>query len=197
MRLKLTSLFLSIVVVALSAFKNPAPKTITYKVDLEKSALTWTGKKLTGSHSGSINLKSGTLAFSGKKLIEGGFIIDMNSIKDADKSEGLEKHLKADDFFGTDKFPTSSFVIKKITNTNANTVNITGNLTIKGVSNSITFPATVAWAADGSVIANADKITIDRTKWGIKYKSKSVFTDLGDKFIYDDFELSVKLVAKK
>lgn len=197
MRLKLTSLFLLIAVVALSAFKNPVSKPIIYKVDLEKSTLTWTGKKFTGSHTGSINLKSGSLGFNGKKLREGGFTIDMNSIKDADNSNGLEKHLKADDFFGADKFPTSNFVIKKIANSGANTVNVTGDLTIKGITNQITFPATVAWNADGSVTAIADKIIIDRTKWGIKYKSKSVFTDIGDKFIYDDFELSVKLVAKK
>ena len=121
----------------------------------------------------------------------------MTTIKDADKSARLEGHLKADDFFGTDKFATSTFVIKKVTAAAANQVNVTGDLTIKGVTNSITFPASVAWNADGSVSATAEKVIVDRTKFGIKYRSKGMFPDVGDKMIYDDFELSVKLVAKK
>jgi hypothetical protein len=68
---------------------------------------------------------------------------------------------------------------------------------IKGVTTSITFPVNVVWNADKSITATADKIVIDRTKYGIKFKSKSVFSDLGDNFIYDEFNLSIKLVASK
>jgi polyisoprenoid-binding protein YceI len=136
------------------------------------------------------------LSFNGKKLAGGNFVIDMTTIKDADKSANLEKHLKADDFFGTDKFASSTFTIKKVAG-NGNTVNVTGDLTIKGITNSITFPATLVWNADGSVTASADKVSVDRTKYGIKYKSKSIFPDVGDKMINDEFELAIKLVAKK
>lgn len=196
MKLKLTSLALLIVVIASSAFIAPVFKADTYKVDASKSSITWVGKKLTGSHNGTIDLQSGSLSFNGKKLAGGNFVIDMTTIKDADKSANLEKHLKADDFFGTDKFATSTFTIKKVTG-NGNTVNVTGDLTIKGITTSITFPATLAWNSDGSVTASADKVSVDRTKFGIKYKSKSIFPDVGDKMINDEFELAIKLVAKK
>ncbi|WP_342330505.1 YceI family protein [Pedobacter sp. FW305-3-2-15-E-R2A2] len=196
MKLKLTSLALLIVVIASSAFIAPVFKADTYKVDASKSSITWVGKKLTGSHNGTIDLQSGSLSFNGKKLAGGNFVIDMTTIKDADKSANLEKHLKADDFFGTDKFASSTFTIKKVAG-NGNTVNVTGDLTIKGITNSITFPATLAWNADGSVTASADKVSVDRTKFGIKYKSKSIFPEIGDKMINDEFELAIKLVAKK
>lgn len=196
MKLKLTSLALLIVVIASSAFIAPVFKADTYKVDASKSSITWVGKKLTGSHNGTIDLQSGVLSFNGKKLAGGNFVIDMTTIKDADKSANLEKHLKADDFFGTDKFASSTFTIKKVAG-NGNTVNVTGDLTIKGITNSITFPATLVWNTDGSVTASADKVSVDRTKFGIKYKSKSIFPDVGDKMINDEFELAIKLVAKK
>lgn len=196
MKLKLTSLALLLVVITSTAFKAPV-KPVTYKVDAAQSTLTWVGKKLTGSHNGTIALQSGDLLFNGKKLSGGNFVIDMTTIKDADKSARLEGHLKADDFFGADKFATSTFVIKKVVAAAGNQVNVTGDLTIKGTTNSITFPANVVWNADGSVTATADKILVDRTKYGIKYRSKGMFPDVGDKMIYDDFELAIKLVAKK
>lgn len=195
MKLKLTSLALLLVVITTSAFKAPV-KPITYKVDASQSTLTWLGKKVTGSHNGTIALQSGSLLFDGKNLSGGNFVINMTTIKDADKSERLEGHLKADDFFGADKFATSTFVIKKVVAAGKQ-VNVTGDLTIKGITNSITFPANVVWNADGSVTAVAEKVIVDRTKYGIKYRSKGMFPDVGDKMIYDDFELSIKLVARK
>jgi len=195
MRQKIYSLTAILSVLLLSAFLAPNFKADTYKVDLEKSTLTWTGKKAVGGHNGSIDLQSGSLLFDGKKLSGGNFVINMTSIKDADKSARLEGHLKADDFFGADKFATSTFTIKKVAGTGAKLV-ISGDLTIKGITQPITFPATVAWNTDGSVTATAEKIVVDRTKFGIKYKSEGIL-DIGDKFIYDNFELSVKLVAKK
>ncbi len=195
MKLKITSIFL-LALVASFTFMAFMPKADTYTVDLSKSSVTWEGKKFTGGHNGTVNLTSGSLGFNGKKLTEGSFVVNMTTIKDADKSANLEKHLKSEDFFGTEKFPTASFSIKKVT-ANSNNANITGDLTIKGITNSITFPATIVWNADKTVTAVADKIVIDRTKYNIQYKSKSIFSDIGDNFIYDDFTLSVKLVAKK
>ncbi|WP_113651942.1 YceI family protein [Pedobacter namyangjuensis] len=195
MKFKISSMLL-LAVVASFSFLAFAPKDDVYTVDVTKSAVTWEGKKFSGSHNGTVNLTSGTLAFNGKKLTQGGFVVNMTTIKDADKSAGLEKHLKNDDFFGVEKFPAANFVIKKVA-TKGNALDITGDITIKGVTQSITFPATVVWNADKTVTATADKITIDRTKFGVQYKSKSVFSNIGDNFIYDDFTISVKLVAKK
>jgi polyisoprenoid-binding protein YceI len=196
MKLKITSFALLLTAVVFTAFVAPLSKPVSYTVDVEKSSLTWIGKKLTGGHNGTIALQSGNLLFDGKKLSGGNFAIDMATIKDADKSERLEGHLKADDFFGVDKFATSTFVIKKVTQS-GNKLNVSGNLTIKGVTQAVSFPATLAWNTDGSVTATAEKIVVDRTKFGIKYRSKGMFPDIGDKMIYDDFELAVKLVAKK
>ncbi len=195
MKLKISSILL-LAVLASFSFIAFIPKADVYKVDVTKSSVTWEGKKFAGSHNGTVDLTSGTLGFNGKKLTEGGFIANMTTIKDADKNGGLENHLKADDFFGAAKFPAANFVIKKVEGSGA-TVNVTGDLTIKGVTNSITFPATIVWNADKTVTATAEKIAIDRTKFGIQFKSKSVFSNIGDNFIYDEFTLSVKLVAAK
>ena len=195
MKLKITSILLLAVVSSFS-FLAFAPKAEMYTVDVTKSSITWEGKKFAGSHNGTVNLTSGTLGFNGKNLAEGGFIANMTTINDADNYGGLENHLKADDFFGVAKFPAANFVIKKVDGSGAN-VNVTGDLTIKGVTSSITFPATITWNADKTVTATADKITIDRTKFVIQFNSKSVFSNIVDNFIYDDFTLAVKLVAKK
>ncbi|WP_316830947.1 YceI family protein [Pedobacter aquatilis] len=195
MKLKISSIFLFVAVVSLSAFTT-IKKPVAYTVDAAKSTITWIGKKVTGSHNGTIALQSGTLNVDGKKVTGGTFTIDMNSIKDADGSAKLEGHLKADDFFGTAKFPTSTFVITKVDGSGA-AVTVTGNLTIKGITKPLSFPATVTVNADGTVSALAGKITVDRTKYDIRYGSKSFFDSIGDKAIDDNFELAVKLVAKK
>ena len=195
MKLKFNTILLLVAVVGLSAFTN-SKKPITYTVDAAKSSITWIGKKVTGSHNGTISLKSGSLDVDGKNVTGGTFVIDMTSIKDADGSPKLEGHLKADDFFGSTKFPTSTFVITKVTGKGA-AVNVAGNLTIKGITKPLSFPATLAFNADGTVSALAGKITVDRTKYDIKYGSKSFFDSIGDKAIDDNFEIGVKLVAKK
>lgn len=195
MKLKI-NLILMVAVLTSFTFMAFIRKADVYTVDLSKSSITWSGKKFAGSHIGTVDLTSGTLSFNGKKLIDGGFVANMTTIKDNDKNGGLEKHLKSEDFFGVEKFPAANFVIKKVEGNGA-TVNITGDLTIKGITNAITFPATLVWNADKTVSATADKIVIDRTKYGIQFKSKSVFANIGDNFIYDDFTLSVKLTAKK
>ena len=195
-----TSSFLLLALVASFSFFAFTPKADVYTVDVTKSSIAWEGKKFAGAHTGTVGLTSGTLAFNGKKLTDGGFVANMTTIKTMDGGDkpnaGLDKHLKADDFFGAEKFPAANFVIKKVTGSNTN-VNITGDLTIKGITQSVTFPATITWNADKTITATAEKITIDRTKFGIQFKSKSVFSNIGDNFIYDDFTLSVKLVAKK
>lgn len=195
MKLKINTILLLVAVVGLSAFTNPN-KPVSYTVDAAKSTITWLGKKVTGSHNGTISLKSGSLNVNGKNVTGGTFVIDMTSIKDADGSEKLEGHLKADDFFGSTKYPTSTFVITKVTGSGTN-VNVTGNLTIKGITKPLSFPATVTVNGDGTASALAGKITVDRTKYDIRYGSKSFFDSIGDKAIDDNFEIGVKLVAKK
>lgn len=198
MKLKITSILMLALVASFSFFAFK-PKADVYTVDVTKSTINWEGKKFSGSHTGTVALTSGNLQFNGKKLAGGGFITDMTTIKTMDgekPSPNLDKHLKNDDFFGVDKFPAANFVIKKVEGNGAD-VKITGDLTIKGKTNSVSFPAKITWNADKTITAVAEKVTVDRTKYGIEYKSKSIFSSIGDNFIYDDFTFAVKLVAKK
>jgi polyisoprenoid-binding protein YceI len=163
----------------------------TKKVDASKSTVAWIGKKVTGQHNGTINLKEGALVFKKKKLKGGTFTVDMTSINTTDLTgeyKGkLDGHLKADDFFGTDKYPTSKLDFKLISDNGDNTYNVTANLTIKDVTAPVNFKITVK----GNVATTTLKI--DRTKYGIKYGSGSLFDNLGDKTINDEFQLDVTL----
>ena len=163
----------------------------TKKVDASKSTVNWVGKKVTGKHEGTVNLKDGKLIFKGKKLAGGTFNVDMTSLTATDLTgeyQGkLNGHLKSEDFFGTEKFPTATLVFKKVVKKTANLYTVTGDLTIKGKTNPITFDlATTQNTA-------ATSLKIDRTKYDIKYGSGSFFDNLGDKAISDDFDLAVAL----
>ncbi|MNS62500.1 hypothetical protein D3C72_955650 [compost metagenome] len=163
----------------------------TKKVDASKSTINWVGKKVTGQHSGTVNFKDGALVFKGKKLAGGTFTVDMPSLTATDLTgeyQGkLNGHLKSDDFFGTEKFPTSTLIFKKIAAKGKDVYTVTADLTIKGKTNPVTFDITVA----GNTATTALKV--DRTKYDIKYGSGSFFDNLGDKAISDEFELTVAL----
>jgi polyisoprenoid-binding protein YceI len=163
----------------------------TKKIDASKSSVAWIGKKVTGQHNGIINLKEGALVFKNNKLKGGTFTVDMSSINTTDLTgeyKGkLDGHLKADDFFGTDKYPTSKLVFKKIADKGNGVYFVTADLTIKDVKKAITFDMNVK----GNVATTTLKI--DRTKYGIKYGSGSFFDNLGDKSINDEFQLDVIL----
>lgn len=195
--MKKTTLILGLITTILFGFK--APKNTTYTVDVNKSTVTWIGRKVTGEHAGGIKIASGKLITEGKNLKSGNFDLDMTSITCTDLTgEYMDKlvgHLKADDFFGVEKFPVSKFEITSVKPLSKTTANITGNLTIKGITNSITFPANVVFKGN-TLIAEAKKLLIDRTKFDIRYGSKSFF-NLGDKAIDNEFELNIKLVASK
>lgn len=172
-----------------------------YKVDTGKSKIEWVGRKVTGEHKGELKLASGNLNFDGKNFKGGSFVIDMNSLSVTDlqgeMNGKLLGHLKSEDFFSVDKFSTSKFVVTKITPTGAGKVNITGNLTIKGITKPITFPAAVAIKENNVVVAVANGVKVDRTLFDIRYGSKSFFESIGDKAIDNDFELNINIVARK
>ncbi|MEZ7498734.1 YceI family protein [Flavobacterium sp. Arc3] len=163
----------------------------TKKIDASTSTISWVGKKVTGQHNGTVNLKSGTLIFKGDKLAGGTFMVDMTSLTSTDLSgeyQGkLNGHLKSADFFGTEKFPTSTLVFKTIAAKSKTVYTVTADLTIKESTNPVTFDITV----NGNTATTAFKV--DRTKYDIKYGSGSFFDNLGDKAISDDFELAVAL----
>lgn len=188
------------VMVSASAFVGPGKKATTYKVDSQKSILNWNGKKVTGEHSGTIKVSDGVLMVDGGKLSGGTFTFDMNSIVNTDLTDAgynakFIGHMKSEDFFNTAKFPTSTFKVTKVTPKGGDAYDITGNMTIKGITNAVTFPATVKMA--GNTVTADGKATLDRTKYDIRYGSKSFFENIGDKAIYDDFTVEIKLVASK
>jgi polyisoprenoid-binding protein YceI len=160
------------------------------QIKAKSSSVKWVGKKITGQHDGTINVKNGFLTFKGEKLVGGTVVIDMNSIVVGDlegKYKGkLEGHLKADDFFGVEKHKTSKIVFKKVKG-KSGTFNVTADLTIKGITKPVIFDLSVT----GNV-ATA-KLKIDRTQFGIKYGSSSFFDNLQDKAIDNEFELEVSL----
>ncbi len=181
----------TVLIAIVSLFVLPNVTVDTIPVNVEKSTISWEGKKVTGSHSGTINLESGSLEFDDKVLVGGNFVMDMSSITvtdiEGDSKAKLEGHLKDDDFFGVNNFPTASYVITSVSIVGANNVELTGDLTIKGITKSYTFGMTMV---DGGAQVNA---VIDRTDFDIRYGSASFFDSLGDRAIYDDFELNINL----
>lgn len=162
------------------------------QVKTTESTVTWKGYKVTGSHHGTIALKSGSLIFDGDKLTGGEFVVDMPTLVSNDlqgEYKGkLEGHLKSDDFFGVEAHPTSKLVFTSVKATGKNSYEVTGDLTIKGKTNPVTF--------DISIYGNKATATmkVDRSLYDVKYGSGSFFDNLGDKTIYDEFDLVVDLV---
>ena len=192
------SLFVAMTATLASVAHMPVPPT-NVELDNAKSSFKWLGKKFTGEHFGTINVKSGSFAVDGGKLVGGSFVIDMNSIvcediKEAEYNGKLVGHLKSDDFFGVAKFPTSNFKIVSATVKAGNKYTITGDLTIKGKTKRITFPAYVN-VTNGKVAAQAT-FSIDRSDFDVKFGSSTFVEGLGDKVIYDDFNVTLNLVSK-
>jgi polyisoprenoid-binding protein YceI len=186
-------LLLALAIVGFMSFTSkPAPTT--FKVDASKSTFKWTGKKVVGSHTGNIKFTEGTVSLEKGALVGGAFTIDMNSMDCPDQGgDKLVGHLKSDDFFGTQKFPTANLRIKSTSPKGNNMYDVKADLTIKGITNEIMFPATVL-VTGGELTATAS-FAVDRTKYGIKYGSGSFFDNLGDKAISNEFQVEINLAA--
>lgn len=179
--------FIVVLAMTIASFTAVSEKSINVK----DSNITWKGYKVTGSHVGTINLTQGALMFEDDNLVGGNFTMDMTSIVVTDLEAGsgkekLEGHLKSDDFFGVNKHKKALFKINSVDGKNG-TYRVYGDLTIKG----ITKPSTFQMIVKGNTATASFKV--DRTKYGIEYKSNSFFDDLKDKAIYDDFDLNVNL----
>ncbi|GAB3835537.1 YceI family protein [Hymenobacter jeollabukensis] len=172
----------------------------TYAVQPQLSTLGWVAKKVGGQHNGAVPLKEGAVQVKGSQIVGGTFTFDVANLTVEDNpSPRLTAHLKSDDFFSTEKNPTATFVITSLKNTKpdaaGNNAEVTGNLTIKGITQPISFPAKVG-VKDG-VAAASGTATVDRTKFDIKFRSKSLLDTAADKVIDDNFTLNFNVVAKK
>ena len=161
-------------------------------VKIKDSALTWVGSKITGSHEGTIKLKSGYLTLENDDLVGGEFVIDMTSIVCTDLSgkgkASLEDHLKSDDFFSVNKFPNATLKILNVKKNGLDQHQVNADITIKGITQEIIFDTKIK-----EKTAKA-KLIIDRTEFGIIYKSGNFFEELADKAIYDEFEISIEIM---
>jgi|TARA_R110001606_G_C15379037_1_gene650257 polyisoprenoid-binding protein YceI len=178
-------------IIAIVTLSFTTMETEKKDIKIKNSKVVWKGYKVTGSHEGTINIKSGSLSFNDGKLTGGECSIDMTTLVSTDLTgeyKGkLEGHLKSDDFFGVEKFPTATLIFTDVKVKGKNSYNITGDLTIKGKTNPVTFEISIY----GSKATTSLKI--DRTKYGVKYGSTSFFDGLKDKAIYDEFDLVADL----
>lgn len=161
------------------------------EVSTEKSTVTWKAYKVTGSHTGTVALQSGALAFENGRLSGGEFVVDMTTLTATDlEGEWKDKlvgHLKSDDFFSVEKHHTSALVFTQVRQTGKNSYEVTGDLTIKGITHPVTFDLSVY----GSKATATMKV--DRALYDIRFGSGSFFDNLGDKTIYDEFDMVVDL----
>lgn len=170
-----------------------------YVVDASKSTVAWHGKKVTGEHNGTIDIKEGSLDVVDGEIKGGTVTIDMQSISneditDADMKGKLVGHLKSDDFFSVETHPTATLVLTDVKKSGSN-YTLTGDLTIKGTTKPVSFQASST--TEGDAVKVEGELIIDRSDYDVRYGSKSFFDNLGDKMIYDDFTLDFVVVAKK
>lgn len=190
MKKNVLSLVLALIIGASANAVDPVNE-VKREVNTSKSKVTWKAYKVTGSHTGTIELNSGVLVFDNDKLSGGEFVVNMGSLVSTDL-EGeykgkLEGHLKSDDFFGVEQHPTSKLVLTNVTPNGKNSYEVKGDLTIKGITKSISLDVSVY----GSKATATMKV--DRAQYDVRYGSGSFFENLGDKTIYDEFDLVVDL----
>lgn len=175
----------------------------TYAVATDASTVQWHGYKTfsDGAHTGVVAIKEGSLSSENGNLIAGEFVIDLTTIDETSENGYEEKligHLKGSDFFSVDSFPTAKFVITEVKaaeDMGDTTHLISGNLTIKGITNNITIPAIVN-ISEGGVTAKSH-FTIDRSQWNVQYGSTSFFDVKKDDIIDNNITFDVSLTANK
>jgi polyisoprenoid-binding protein YceI len=183
-----------------SAPSTPVGNVVGYSLVISESFVNWKGMHVMGGngHQGYIKPLTGTLAFDGNGSIAGGYFeLDMNTItitdrKDTSSDNGLVSHLKDPDFFDVKKYPRGTFQLTKaIKVSNDSSYYITGQLTLRAITQEIHFPATIV--RNGEDIVATASLTIDRTKWGITYQSGSVWGLVKDELLEDRVPVSLAL----
>jgi polyisoprenoid-binding protein YceI len=165
-----------------------------FKVIESLSRIDWKGGKITGTHNGIIEIKEGEFSLNEGKLTAGKFVVDTTTIKvlditDPGTNAQFVGHLSSNDFFASAEYPEAIFEITTVENKH-----IEGNLTIKGIRRAISFDADIH--VSGDMLTAVGKMIIDRTQFGIKFRSGNFFKDLGDTLIYNDFDLNINITAK-
>ena len=180
-------------------------EAVEFEVDTTASVIEWRGAKPTGFHTGTIDIAEGSFYANDSIIESGNIVIDMNSITVTDlkgeQKQNLEAHLKGTvegkegDFFNVNEFPDARFEVTGVTQNNGQTI-LQGNLSLKGETKNVEFPVNINQNGD-TLELTSETFTIDRTKWNVNYGSKSVFDSLGDNFINDEIELTIKVQATR
>jgi polyisoprenoid-binding protein YceI len=198
---KSIGIILGVLVITSSVFaSNAKSEKATFEIDTKASKVHWNGKKVTGEHTGYLSVGKGSVMVENNSVVGAKVSIDMNSIVCTDiKDEGTNQkfvgHLKSDDFFSVEKHPKVNFEITSMKpGSTAGEYNVNGKLTIKGITNDISFPAKVS--VNNGLVKAVGTAKLDRTKWDIRYGSGKFFQGLGDKMIYDEFEVTFDIAAK-
>ena len=169
-----------------------------FNVNVTQSSVTWTGKKLTGEHNGTINLKEGVINVKKGKITGGRFEMDMNSIDNNDLTGGMKdrlvRHLKSDDFFSVASHPVSTMVLTSVTQIAGDSYKFIGDLTIKGITHPVEFSGK-AESRNSGLNVNG-KIVVDRSLFNVRYGSGKFFENLGNRAINDEFILDFTVVAE-
>jgi polyisoprenoid-binding protein YceI len=178
--------------------------TQVLKVDTSASTVNWLGRKVTGQHTGTVKISKGEINLDKNTVVGGSFEMNMKTIVDLDLDDAewnnkLITHLKSEDFFSVEKFPTSKFEITNVEPLNDAAkpnfnYTVSGTLTIKSITRSISFPASIK--IENGILNSFADFDVDRTEWEIKYGSGKFFENLGDKMINDKFGISFKIIAK-
>jgi len=174
-------------------------ETTNFKIVSADSQIDWTGRKVTGAHNGTIEIKEGLLTLNDGKIKEGVIVINTSTIKILDVTDPATNaqfagHLASDDFFSIEKFPTATLDILSVREISNETYHLEGNLTIKDITHLVGFDAKIE--NNNNQIRLSGKLVIDRTKYDIRFRSGNFFTDLGDTLIYNDFDLDFNITAE-
>jgi polyisoprenoid-binding protein YceI len=174
-------------------------ETQQFNIIGSQSTIDWVGRKVTGAHNGTIAIKEGTLLFTKEQLSGGRFVIDTRSITILDVTDPATNaqfagHLASDDFFSSEQYPEATFAISHAEPHGNESYHVVGDLTIKGITHSVSFDAQVKRSGNG--VTASGTLTVDRTKFGIKFRSGNFFQNLGDNLIYNHFDLNIRLTGK-
>lgn len=174
-------------------------KMVKFEIQQTSSTVNWTGKKVLGLHTGSINIANGFIEMTDNNIAGGEIEIDMtsiviNDIEDKKTNQDFLAHLLNDDFFSVDKFKIAKLVINGSSKIEINKSKIEGTLTIKDITHPVSFMATVEVFTN--TLHSLGDLVIDRTLYNIRYGSGKFLENLGDNLIYDDFVLQFKLIGQ-
>jgi polyisoprenoid-binding protein YceI len=164
-----------------------------YEVQSGRSSIDWVGRKVTGAHNGTVSINEGIFMVAGDQIISGKVIINVASIKILDLTDPatnfqLAGHLASYDFFYSDRYPEATFEVASVSGSKMN-----GYLTIKDITHPLSFDALIG--RNENTLTASGTIVIDRTKYGIKFRSGNFFKDLGACLIYNDFDLNINITA--